>query len=266
MLKLTENELAALMRQERPRDRTQCLDPETLALLAAGELDERRRGAALDHVATCSDCVEEMQLVAPLRPPARVYRPVFSRATAFAIAASLLLPLLIAVVWQWMEIRELHGTIDNSLATVTPHGDTTSRTETAPPPPDLAPRVAELEAEVRALSQPQLNPAIVDLEPDYLRGGPSSTTIDVPRDAQLFNLILSVAGDATYPQYALEIRDQDGAVLFRGAGLRRSEQGTFSVALPKRAFPAARYEIRIVGIRGAREETLQKYAVDIRYR
>lgn len=270
-MRITESELTALMRHDRDLDRDDCLDAETLALLAAGELSDPRRAAALDHVALCSDCAEEARLAtivtappAPAAAAATIHRPAFTPAGAFAIAASLLLPLLGVLAWQWNEIRALQQTIDTGLVV------TSARPRPAPVPatntaPDLAPRVAALEAEIRGLSQPQLNPAIIDLESDYLRGGQTSTSVVVPPGAEFFNVILTVARETTYPDYAIEIRDRSGAVIWRGAGARRSDYGTFAVALPRRMFPAGRYELRIVGRRGASEETLQEFPVDIRY-
>lgn len=269
-MRVTENQLASLLRGDRRADRAGCVDAPMLARFAAGALPHAERMAVLDHVAVCGDCAEEVRLLAPLEEwsgletaraaAAGVRAPLFGTAAVWALAASIALPLLIVVVWQRSEIGELQRALDRAPVVVA------GRRNPEPARPDLAPRVAALEAEIRDLAQPQLNPPIVDLEPDVLRGEAASNVITVPRGARFFNVILTAAGDATWPGYALEIRDRAGATVWRGSGLRRSEFGTFAAALPSSMLPAGRYELRILGVRGAREELLQRHSIDIRYR
>ena len=275
-LRLTENELATLFRRDTNRaadDRGQCLDAGTIAALTAGELEEPRRSDALEHLGSCSQCSEEARLIAPLEEwaarvtgapslaagDAQIHRPVFSRPAAFALAASLLVPLAGVAAWQWLEIRSLHETLDRGPLVLS------RRLPAAEPSaPDLAPRVAELEAELGRLSQPQLNPLIVDLEPDALRSAASAKTIDVPRGAPFFNVILSTGTDTSHPAFGLEIRSAAGEVIWRGTGLQRSEYGTFTAALPTRLVPPGTYQLRLFGIRGSREDLLQRYDVRVR--
>jgi hypothetical protein len=134
------------------------------------------------------------------------------------------------------------------------------RTPAQPQPvvtPDPAPRVAQLEAELQQMSQPQLNPLIVDLEPDALRGEAKANVIDIPPGTAFFNVILST--DASHPAYGLEVRDESGNAIWRGTGLKRSEYGTFTAALPARLVPPGRYELRLYGMNGSRESLLQRY-------
>ena len=275
-MRLTENELASLVRQDADRaagDRARCLDAGTIAALTAGELHEPRRSEALNHLTRCSECAEEVRLIGPLHEwaagaagdpsiaahHAQIHRPVFSRPVAFALAASVILPLSGVAAWQWMEIQRLHDTLDHSPVVLSRRA-----TPAQDAAPDLAPRVAELEAELRQLSQPQLNPLIIDLEPDALRSGGSARTIDVPRGAAFFNVILSTATESSHPIYALEIRNARQEVVWRGTGLKRSEYGTFTAALPTRLLPSGSYQLRLVGVRGSREEVLQRYDVRVR--
>lgn len=283
MLRRTEAELADLYREQTARsgnDREDCLESSVLAQLARGEIDDSQRDEATDHLVSCRDCAEETRLLMRLEreagagwdelpriaPPATGGSAPFSRVRAFALAASLILPLVGITLWQWRAIADLRGRLDPPPAVV-------GRGSEQPPPPvqeaserpDLAPRVAALEEEIERLSQPQLNPAIIDLEPDVLRGGSDTQAIRVSADASLLNLILSTANGAVHPEYALEIRDATGRVIWHGAGLRRSPYDTFVVALPARLFPGGRYAIRVLGIRGERETLLQQYDVDILY-
>jgi hypothetical protein len=282
MLRLTEDELADLYREQTGRaasHREDCLESSVLAQLARGEIDDSQRDEAADHVASCRDCAEETGLLMRLEreagagrdelprivPPARGSSAPFSRVRAFAIAASLILPLLGITLWQWREIVDLRDRLDEASTVVGRESEPPPLVKEASEHPDLAPRVAVLEEEIERLSQPQLNPAIIDLEPDVLRGGSDTQTIRVSADASLLNLILSTANEGVHPDYALEIRDATGRVIWHGAGLRRSPYDTFVVALPARLFPGGRYAVRVLGIRGEQETLLQQYVVDILY-
>lgn len=282
MLRLTEDELADLYREQTARsagEREDCLEASVLAQLARGESDDSQRDEATDHLLSCRDCAEETRLLMRLEreaearqdelpgivPPATGRSTPSSRVRAFALAASLILPLVGVTLWQWREIAGLRDRLDRPPTVAGKRSEQQPPAQEASESPDLAPRVAALEEEIERLSRPQLNPAIIDLEPDLMRGGSDTQVIRVSADASLLNLILSTANVADHPAYALEIRDATGRVLWYGAGLRRSPYDTFVVALPARLFPGGRYAIRVLGIRGKRETLLQQYDVDILY-
>lgn len=251
------------------------MDANVLARLAGGELHDAERDQAADHLVECSECAEETRLIMRLEPQAGtrldqareidpsgvIGRTSVSRAGAFALAASLTLPLVGIAIWQWSEIHHLRERLEEPPAMVETRVVTPQPAER----PDLAPRVAALEQQIERLSQPQLNPSIIDLEPDVLRGSAARRTIRVSSDAAFFNVILSISNEAAYPDYALEIRDSSARVIWRGSGLKRSEYDTFAAALPARLLPDGPYEIRVLGLRGVRETLLQRYDVNIQY-
>jgi len=103
------------------------------------------------------------------------------------------------------------------------------------------------------------NPSIADITA-LLR---SAKTIAVPRGSAFFTVILSTGTDTSHPTYALEIRSAADEVIWRGTGLQRSEYGTFTAALPTRLVPPGSYQLRLFGIRGSREELLQRYDVRV---
>jgi hypothetical protein len=129
-------------------------------------------------------------------------------------------------------------------------------------------QIAELRRSLEELSRPHINVPIVELEPQgSRRGEPSATvTIAVPSGATLFTLVLNVAGEQSYPGYALEIADRGGRLVWSGRGLQKSPQNTFTVALPRRLFPAGQYRIKLYGFNSNRRELIEDYPVRIEYK
>jgi hypothetical protein len=130
-----------------------------------------------------------------------------------------------------------------------------------------ATQIAELRQTVDELSQPQINTPVTDLYPrDYIRGQEGAVkTVAVPSGANFFTLILNMAGQPSHPEYALEILDQGGRAIWRGRGLQKSLYNNFTVTLPRRSFSAGPYRIKLYGLRGARSELVEEYALRIRY-
>jgi hypothetical protein len=118
------------------------------------------------------------------------------------------------------------------------------------------------------LSQPQLNAPILDLPPgSSVRGGATGNVavLRVPAQANLFTVILNVAGQLSYANYAIEFLDEHGRLVWRGQGLHKSPENTFTLALPRALFPAARYRIKLYGLRDKQKELVEDYAVRIQY-
>lgn len=128
-------------------------------------------------------------------------------------------------------------------------------------------QIAELRQTVDELSQPQINTPVTDLYPrDYIRGQEGAVkTVAVPSGANFFTLILNIAGQPSHPEYALEILDQGGQVIWQGRGLQKSPYNNFTVTLPRRSFSAGQYRIKLYGLRGTRRELVEEYALHIRY-
>jgi hypothetical protein len=128
--------------------------------------------------------------------------------------------------------------------------------------------IAELRRAVEELSRPQLNIPIVNLEPQAsLRGQTSekAALIEVPSSANVFTLVLNVAGQQNHSGYALEIADQSGKIIWQGRGLRKSPYNTFTLALARRLLPAGQYRIRIYGLGAGQKQLVEDYSVQIQY-
>jgi hypothetical protein len=126
--------------------------------------------------------------------------------------------------------------------------------------------LAESRNRTVGLAKPQINVPVVDITPESsIRGGGKENLVRVPATAQLFTIILNLVGQSSYASYAIEIFDAGGKPVWRGQGLRKSPENTFTLALPDALFPAARYHIKIFGLRGKQKELVQDYLMRVQY-
>ncbi len=158
---------------------------------------------------------------------------------------------------------------------------------------ELRQKVESLSAMVDELSRPQLNVPITDLSPgDSSRGEPAKDVpavevripllqgrsftargepakdvpaVEVPAGANFFTLILNLPNRPTYPNYEVDVLNQQGVRIWLGQGLQRSEADTFTIALARRFFPAGQYRIKLYGLRDGRRELIEDYAVRVQY-
>jgi hypothetical protein len=79
--------------------------------------------------------------------------------------------------------------------------------------------IAELRQRIEELSRPQFNVSITDLEPRGSVRGSSADggkTIEIPAGASFFAVILNVSGQPAFRDYALEVQDRDGKIVWSG--------------------------------------------------
>jgi hypothetical protein len=138
-----------------------------------------------------------------------------------------------------------------------------------PPAPDENGKDERVIAEAQPqIKGPQLNVPITDLDPKgSLRGGneDEATMVRLPSGSNLFALILNITGEHNYSNYGLEIEDRRGKLIWQGRGLRKSQDNTSTIALPREMFPAGRYQLKLYGLDRERKELIQTYAVRIKY-
>jgi hypothetical protein len=128
--------------------------------------------------------------------------------------------------------------------------------------------IAELRRNVDELSRPQLNTPIIDLEPQGATRGESSARfklIEVPSTAHLFTVVLNVSGQPKASSYAVEITDLNGQVIWKGQGLHKSADNTFTLSVSRRMLPAGRYHFVLYTL-GAQRERVEDYAVEVQYK
>ena len=143
------------------------------------------------------------------------------------------------------------------------------RYERERPPGQGDREIADLRNAVEELSRPQLNIPIIQLEPQgSTRGGQPSAevVIEVPPGANLFTLVLNAAGEHRHSNYALEIVDQSGRVVWHGRGLRRSPYDTFTIAIARRLLAAGQYHIKLYGLGKNQKELVEDFAVRVNYK
>lgn len=126
--------------------------------------------------------------------------------------------------------------------------------------------IAESRNRTTDLSEPQINVPVVDITPESsIRGGAKENLVRVPATAHLFTIILNLVGQSSYASYAIEISDAGGKRIWSGQGLCKSPENTFTLALPNTRFPAARYRIKLFGLRGQQKELVQDYVMRVQY-
>ena len=127
-----------------------------------------------------------------------------------ALAASVLIAIAlgVAVVALGWQTRRLAGELAGKDRALT---EARQRlTDAGQQAADAQTQLARVREGLEALSKPQLNVPIVDLDPGDAFRGPERArkTINVPADAGSVTLILNVVGDLSYPRYGLEIVDR----------------------------------------------------------
>jgi len=279
-MKLNKQELSSLYQEQRPAavGREGCVSTEVLALGASGELSLPARARIADHLAVCSECAAEYRVACSLRtwsedaahelPPKErregwffpIWRtiPVLSAVAAALLIATVLLGAWVLSLRQEARSRLLalqHTERQRALAEIHPDGQDASQ-------------VAALRQQVAELSLPQINVPIIDLDPRNATRGPASQdsqTLSVPSAANVFTLILNVAGRPSFANYSLEIVDSKNAVIWAGSGLQKSSSNAFTLAIPRKLLPAGWYRIKLYGLRRERKELIEDYRVTIQY-
>jgi anti-sigma factor RsiW len=219
----------------------------------AGDLDAAARDRVEAHYFECDDCFEQVQLARALReefpgPPRVRERPVLAYA---ALAAGLI---LVAACGAWIVmLRRENLELEQRLA------------RAASPPPAAIERqaqeIAALRTRLDALSQPELNAPIVDLEPDdrVRRGGAPSPVVELAGGVRQITFVLT-AGEVLGPgPYSVSIVDGAGRVVWESSGLRRSRFDTFTLAVPAALLPTGAIAIRLRSTADTRPGRVQEY-------
>jgi hypothetical protein len=123
----------------------------------------------------------------------------------------------------------------------------------------LAAWVARLRGELRRLDAPQANLQVATLS--ATRGGGAAITLDVPRGAERFLLVLAPAADPSPEGYRIAVSRKDGREIWSQGGLARGDDGSFSLELSRRFLAAGEYRIRVSAIEGGQERELGEYPI-----
>ena len=118
------------------------------------------------------------------------------------------------------------------------------------------------------LDQPLANVPIFELEPrgSTRNSGADAVTLEAASDTRLITLILHVNEELSAAAYSLEVVDKAGRPVWTSRGLRQNRYRNFTIALPRRAFPAGAYRLRLYSLRDGRREIVEEYAIELQYR
>lgn len=116
--------------------------------------------------------------------------------------------------------------------------------------------------------QPLVNVPIFELEPrgSTRNSGSETVTLEAASDTRLITLILHVDGELSQNAYSLEVLDPTGKPVWASRGLRKNRYNNFTVALPRRTFPAGDYRLKLYSLRDGRREIVEEYAMRLQYR
>jgi hypothetical protein len=105
--------------------------------------------------------------------------------------------------------------------------------------------VAGLKQELRALREPHVNVAIVNLYTEEFHRGDGNEG-SVPREAERFVAILTLpASFRVSAEHRVEILDADGRLIWSGSGLKPTDAGTLHLELTRRLLAPGEYRIRV---------------------
>ncbi len=118
------------------------------------------------------------------------------------------------------------------------------------------------------VDQPLVNVPIFELEPrgSTRASGTDVATLEAAADTRLITLILHVNGELSHDIYSLEVLDQAGRPVWASRGLRKNRYNNFTVALPRRTFPAGDYRLKLYSLRDDRREIVEEYSIRLQYR
>ena len=126
--------------------------------------------------------------------------------------------------------------------------------------------IGRLRSEVGALSGPKVNVLVADLAPREQaveRSAAGEETVRVPPWTDRLLVILDLAEAPADPEYRVEIAALGGREIWSRRGLRPSEDGNFTLEVPRRLLSPGRYVIRLYGLRGNAWTRAAEYGVRI---
>jgi anti-sigma factor RsiW len=248
------------------------------------------------HLATCSACAEELKLVQESRrlsekevATVTVLRPAPRLADAAkisvwpirmwqygALAASLLGFIAIGGwLWSWQQSRQLQANLSGQqrelgerLAKLEAENQQLRQPKSLPSPPEdqTKQELAQLRAQVKELTAPQINIPVLEVYPQELaqRGTPATANqLQVPPHAQVITLILNSQSKTEARSYSLEILAAQNRVVANSQGLVRHATGDYTVSVPTRLLPSGRYTFNVYGWVDGTRVKVESYQIQV---
>ncbi|MGH9309606.1 MAG: hypothetical protein ACRD1U_09550 [Vicinamibacterales bacterium] len=240
--------------------RRDCPTAETLARAAAGVLPADEREAIADHIGGCTACADEYRHTTPLREWAASVGPTgrtgWRLPVPIAAAAAVTSMALSGAAWSWVELRTARKALDEAAARAAGYER----------------EAVDLRAGIARLSGPQVNAPVLDLiqadatRGTEARGEPGAQRLTIPVAAAMFTLILTAPNETAGADHAIEILDASGAPVWRGGGLKKGPDNTFTIAIPRTLLTAGLYTINLKSVSDGQERLADSHLVRIEYR
>lgn len=301
-MKLTEQELKKLWRQGATRDsaeRANCLSDELLLRAGLNELTEAERQQITNHVADCSDCLDEYRIARATNDWAKdaaivlgwhPVRPVLKRPrrwlsffdlTGFgyparaALAAVLLIAAAVSVwtVKLQLENQNLQAKLhqqqeERTLAAARQANESQQHAEQLLASNQiLATENSRLKEELDALSNPQIETPIIDVDPaNTTRGNATpATRVEVPNATAFFTLILHLSKEPPSSTLLAELRDLRQDKVIWSNQVRKGAAPNLTLLLARRNIPAGKYRVQLFAVSQKRKTPLDQYELEVIY-
>jgi hypothetical protein len=291
-MRLTEDDLRGLWRQRAQPPGPDCLSEQDWSRHLTGETTAEERMRLAMHLSACGACADEYRALHALEPwadeaaavlgGARLeHRPVRSWSwrdvvtlPRMALAASLVIIVALGAALVQMRAdrldeRDQHDTrmakADEALASATAALEGEREQRRRLESSGAAAEIEALRGALTALSKPQLDVPIVDLDP---RGETRSATsrevpvIAVPRDARILTLILNFTPLAEDSTLRVAVSDGGGRAIWSTRTARTRGTASLNLTLARPEFPAGLYTIRLSRVDGT---PVGDYHMRIRY-
>jgi hypothetical protein len=249
-----------------------CPPAETLARAMSGDLPREQANLVADHLSECPDCAGDVQALRNLEPwaerttfegasPERHTREVARRHWVkhpLAAVAAVLLAATAATTIGLVRARSqgradqaaLQAKVDESATAAAQLRAELTRARTVTPPGPTS-----------AATGAVPNVAIVDLLPSGATRSGAADASTVPAGAPLVVAVLTApSGTARFAGYTIEVWN-GGKLAWRGQGLVRSAEDTFTVALPAHLLAPGPNRVRLLGQRQDRLVPIEDYTL-----
>ncbi len=244
-----ETSLRALAKEETARLASHP-GTEELAAYSAGRLTPAQEDRVQEHLSLCRDCTVQVVDVAQL--------------AATATTEAELGDAQVEALWRRL-VTDLNAPPAAGRWTAPPVWLAAVAASLLIAALGLAVWVSDLRRTIGTLSGPQLNTPVAVLVPGaFFRDAEERrTTIDLPPGAGSLTLVMALSERASFGGYSLEIAAGD-SVRWRGEGMLRNAEGSFTVTLARSWLPLGRYHLRVFGHNGTERRLLATFPIELR--
>lgn len=266
----TDQEVSDVVR-EASRGFGGCPPAETLARAMSGDLPRDKAALVADHLAECAECAEDAQALRSLESwaeratidgatPSRRTREVVTRRWTSNPLVGVAAALFVATTAVSVGLFQVRRQARQDQAALEARLDASATAQT-----QLRAELERLRAQPAgtASSVPRAFPnvAIVDLLPAGGTRSSGPATDAVPAGTALVVGVLTApAGAPRYADYTVEVWN-GGKLAYRGQGLLRSPEDTFTVALPSELLAPGPNRVRLLGQRAGRLVPIEDYTL-----